>query len=132
MPIKFYLYMIGLSAVLGILWYINSVFDERDELLGSIAVKDQVIEQQVAYHGKYVNKVDESQKLLKVDLQREQTAHEKLQENYSEARTVIDDLRYKLNKHNLEYLAEKKPVLIGNVINRGTARMFKQLREATR
>lgn len=132
MPIKFYAYLLVASIIASIGWYIKSSLDEREQLLVEVAQKEMANQQLRVIHSSYIEKVNKAGQRLADDLNREQEAHVELQEKYHDAQSTVSELRYKLNKHNLEYLAEKKPGLVVNILNSGTARVFKQLREETR
>jgi hypothetical protein len=54
-----------------------------------------------------------------------------LQTSMNENEEYLDDLRRKLNKHNLTLLALKKPAAIEKRINNGTAQVFKDIESDT-
>jgi len=47
------------------------------------------------------------------------------------ANEKVDELREKFARHDLNMLSLRKPKLIEKVVNRGTARVFKELEELT-
>lgn len=56
----------------------------------------------------------------------------RLQQRSIEHRREYDALAEKFEKHDLAFLAERKPGLVAGVINRGTARVFGVLESQTR
>lgn len=56
----------------------------------------------------------------------------KLSKEYQAARDKVDELADVLAKHDLKYLAEKKPGLVSKSINAGTERVFRDIEKTTR
>jgi len=65
------------------------------------------------------------------DQEKNQELLSNLQTSMSENEEYLDDLRRKLNKHNLTLLALKKPAQIEKRINDGTAKVFKDIESDT-
>jgi|SRR6056300_1212064 len=65
------------------------------------------------------------------DQEKNQELLSNLQTSMSENEEYLDDLRRKLNKHNLTLLALKRPAQIEKRINDGTAKVFKDIESDT-
>ena len=65
------------------------------------------------------------------DQEKNQELLSNLQTSMSENEEYLDDLRRKLNKHNLTLLAVKRPTQIEKRINDGTAKVFKDIESDT-
>jgi len=62
--------------------------------------------------------------------ERQKTLNEEINKKYQASRTTVDDLRKKLQEHDLEKIVKKKPGLAVRAINDGTERMRQQLEAA--
>jgi chromosome segregation ATPase len=65
------------------------------------------------------------------DQEKNQELLSNLQTSMSENEEYLDDLRRKLNKHNLTLLALKRPAQIEKRINDGTTKVFKDIESDT-
>lgn len=57
----------------------------------------------------------------------DQVKIDKLSKDYSASRKKVNDLRRTLSKHDIGYLAQEKPGLVENVVNKGTQSLGKEL-----
>ena len=60
-----------------------------------------------------------------------QKAHKELQEVYKTSQNEVTALQIKLGKHDLDYLALHKPVLVERIINRASIKVIDQLKSIT-
>ena len=113
MPIKFYIYgAIGiflLTAVGGTYLYVKHLQSENAILIENNAKLEQS-----------VNIQKDTITSLEQDSQKIRKQSNIVNKKFSDARNENSVLRNKLGKHDLAYLAEKKPGLIKKIVNKGT------------
>lgn len=66
---------------------------------------------------------EEAVKSLQDDYKRVIVEFERTQEEFDDSRSRVDELEKKLSEHEIGFLAEKKPGLIENVVNKATANL---------
>mgnify|MGYP001824388286 CR=1 FL=1 len=57
----------------------------------------------------------------------DQVKIDKLSNEYRDSRAKVNDLRRTLSKHDIGYLAQEKPGLVENIVNRGTKKVGEEL-----
>ena len=78
-----------------------------------------------------VETAEESIKTLQEDAQKMQELNSKLQTSLQEATAYGDDLRSKLQRHNLTVLAIKEPNQLEGKMNSATAKLWRELEKDT-
>lgn len=118
--------VMGVVALLGAgLWfYIGHLNDRYDQLNFQHGVLTISHEANIKQFGLYRDDTEE-----KIKTQRIQ--HAKLAEKHYRIKEVANELSKKLQRHNFEHLAWKKPGLINRRINRATLKLFNILETET-
>lgn len=72
---------------------------------------------------------DQNETILMMNNQRkiDQVKLNKLSAEYGRSRDKVNDLRKTLSKHDIGYLAQEKPGLVENIVNKGTKRLGAEL-----
>lgn len=112
---QFKLYIIGAIAVLlfsmigGAYWYYTwSQAEIMTLTVNNAKLNDAVVQQKQAIDSLVQDSIAVGEQVTKVN------------KDFQEARTENNVLRTKLAKHDLAFLAEKKPGLITKIVNKGT------------
>jgi hypothetical protein len=102
----------------------DNLVDERDQLMASHALAEAAHATTKASFNSY--RTEATRRLNEVE-----AALGRLDQAYKAAKEQTDETSKTLSAHDFGYLAKSKPGLVGNIINRGTARMFDELEKAT-
>jgi len=116
----------GLAIVLFFAWmHYKNIRDHRLQLIAENAVLTVVIETQKATFIAYQEGVVRTAK-------KTQAALSKIETQRNKALRTVNDLEKKLGRHDVSFLAKRRPESITGVFNRGTNKLFKSLEETSR
>ena len=108
------------TSVTGSLWYIDRLQDEVSTLKGN----QLMLESEIQKQNDSIKSFLEQQKKNAEQLQSMTASNQ-------EAQREVSKLRNTFAKHDLDNLAINKPALVQKMVNRGTARVKKELIEIT-
>ena len=109
-----------LVSLAGSAWYVDYLLDQISILKGNQIALESEVKKQNESIANYLEKQKENQsKLNDMAVQNQ------------EAQREVNKLRNTFAKHDLDNLAINKPALVQKMVNRGTARVKKELVEIT-
>tara|TARA_R100001369_G_scaffold8683_1_gene21009 strand:- start:487 stop:885 length:399 start_codon:yes stop_codon:yes gene_type:complete len=109
-----------LASLAGSAWYVDYLLDQISILKGNQIALESEVKKQNESIANYLEKQKENQsKLNDMAVQNQ------------EAQREVNKLRNTFAKHDLDNLAINKPALVQKMVNRGTARVKKELVEIT-
>jgi len=109
-----------LVSLAGSAWYVDYLLDQISILKGNQIALESEVKKQNESIANYLEKQKENQsKLNDMAVQNQ------------EAQREVNKLRNTFAKHDLDNLAINKPALVQKMVNRGTARVKKELIEIT-
>jgi len=109
-----------LASLAGSAWYVDYLLDQISILKGNQIALESEVKKQNESIANYLEKQKENQsKLNDMAVQNQ------------EAQREVNKLRNTFAKHDLDNLAINKPALVQKMVNRGTARVKKELIEIT-
>lgn len=120
--------MMGMAAIILIgggmsYWYYK---DSQN----TIRILNENVATLVANEDRLRDEIEEqNESILRLDNQRkiDQVKINRLGKEYGKSRAKVNDLRKKLSKHDIGYLAQEKPGLIENIVNKGTKKLGEEL-----
>jgi len=120
--------MMGMAAVILIgggmsYWYYKdsqNTIRILNENVATLVANDDRLRDEIA---------EQNQSILLLENQRQidQVKLNKLGKEYGRSRDKVNDLRKTLSKHDIGYLAQEKPGLIENIVNKGTKKLGQEL-----
>jgi len=123
-----YIRIFGILAVIGSIvtgyFYVTGLQKKVEVLTSNNLVLQKSFEEEKQNFDLYKDSVTKNLSKYK---EKTQTLGRK----YDEAKTNVTRLEKTLSKHDLEYLAKKKPVLVEHRINSATSRLFKDIETFT-
>ena len=109
-----------IASLAGSAWYVDYLLDQISILKGNQIALESEVKKQNESIANYLEKQKENQsKLNDMAVQNQ------------EAQREVNKLRNTFAKHDLDNLAINKPALVQKMVNRGTARVKKELVEIT-
>lgn len=122
---KAILIMIVISAISSGYYYVTNLQNENDRITRNYAL-------QLGENEANKKSFNENQIQLYETIDATRGAHERLLRDYARIEGERNALSKKLQDHDFEYLAWKKPGLIERRSNRATTELFKRISESTR
>ena len=122
--IKIYGLIIILVVLSGIGYGAISYYNDTQERLAIL--RDNNAKLEVANKSK-----EEALKTIQSNVEKTNKLNKELQGKLQDAEVYQDDLRKKLQKHDLTRLSEKKPGLVEKKINEGTQKLFNDFESIT-
>lgn len=127
--IKGIMYAVAAVAVVGaasaMVYHYKSLVQERAELASRASLAETELEHQKEVARRYRVSMDEQLDRLRKNLQ-------ELNSRFANEKRRRQEIGKLFSRHDLSRLAQKKPGLVGNRINVGTARLWFDLEQATR
>jgi len=128
-PITKYL-MIGMTAIILIggglgYWYYKDSQNTIALLNADVATyktNEVTLNKQIEDQNDSIKRLDAQRKIDQVKL-------DKLSKDYTASRDKVNDLRRVLSKHDIGYLAQEKPGLVEKIVNKGTAKIGKEIEQ---
>ena len=122
--IKIYGLIIILVVLSGVGYGAISYYNDTQERLATL--RDNNAKLEVANKSK-----EEALKTIQSNAEKTNKLNKELQGKLQDAEVYQDDLRKKLQKHDLTRLSEKKPGLVEKKINEGTQKLFNDFESIT-
>lgn len=122
--IKIYGLIIILVVLSGVGYGAISYYNDTQERLATL--RDNNAKLEVANKSK-----EEALKTIQSNVEKTNKLNKELQGRLQDAEVYQDDLRKKLQKHDLTRLSEKKPGLVEKKINEGTQKLFNDFESIT-
>ena len=122
--IKIYGLIIILVVLSGVGYGAISYYNDTQERLATL--RDNNAKLEVANKSK-----EEALKTIQSNVEKTNKLNKQLQGRLQDAEVYQDDLRKKLQKHDLTRLSEKKPGLVEKKINEGTQKLFNDFESIT-
>ena len=122
--IKIYGLIIVLVVLSGVGYGAISYYNDTQERLATL--RDNNAKLEVANKSK-----EEALKTIQSNVEKTNKLNKELQGRLQDAEVYQDDLRKKLQKHDLTRLSEKKPGLVEKKINEGTQKLFNDFESIT-
>ena len=122
--IKIYALIIVLVVLSGVGYGALSYYNDTQERLATL--RDNNAKLEVANKSK-----EEALKTIQSNVEKTNKLNKELQGRLQDAEVYQDDLRKKLQKHDLTRLSEKKPGLVEKKINEGTQELFNDFESIT-
>ena len=122
--IKIYGLIIILVVLSGVGYGAISYYNDTQERLAIL--RDNNAKLEVANKSK-----EEALKTIQSNVEKTNKLNKELQGKLQDAEVYQDDLRKKLQKHDLTRLSEKKPGLVEKKINEGTQKLFNDFESIT-
>ena len=122
--IKVYIMIIVVGLVGGVVFGGYSYYQDTQERLKTLQQNNAKLE--VAVKSK-----DEALNVMTSSFEKQAKLNKELSGKLQKAEKYGDELRKKLQKHDLTRLSEKKPGLIEKTINEGTKKLFSDLESIT-
>lgn len=116
---------VGLAVICGAYyWWSNGKINDLTDKLNIAITNTALLEQSVETQNQQIE-------TLLVDQEQSNKRINDLQNLNREAETKVSELRKTFDEHNLNNLSLAKPGLIENIINRGTKKVYDNIRELT-
>lgn len=120
--------VMGMAAVILIggglsYWYYKDSQDtirQLNENVATLEANNSVLKGAVAEQNQTIQLMDKQRKIDQVKI-------DTLSSEYRNSRAKVNDLRRTLSKHDIGYLAQEKPGLVENIVNRGTRKVGERL-----
>ena len=122
--IKIYALIIVLVVLSGVGYGALSYYNDTQERIATL--RDNNAKLEVANKSK-----EEALKTIQSNVEKTNKLNKELQGRLQDAEVYQDDLRKKLQKHDLTRLSEKKPGLVEKKINEGTQKLFNDFESIT-
>jgi len=122
--IKIYGLIIILLVLSGVGYGAISYYNDTQERLATL--RDNNAKLEVANKSK-----EEALKTIQSNVEKTNKLNKELQGKLQDAEVYQDELRRKLQKHDLTRLSEKKPGLVEKKINEGTQKLFNDFESIT-
>ena len=122
--IKIYGLIIILLVLSGVGYGAISYYNDTQERIATL--RDNNAKLEVANKSK-----EEALKTIQSNVEKTNKLNKELQGRLQNAEVYQDDLRKKLQKHDLTRLSEKKPGLVEKKINEGTQKLFNDFESIT-
>jgi len=122
--IKIYGLIIILVVLSGVGYGAISYYNDTQERLATL--RDNNAKLEVANKSK-----EEALKTIQSNVEKTNKLNKELQGKLQDAEVYQDELRKKLQKHDLTRLSEKKPGLVEKKINEGTQKLFNDFESIT-
>ena len=122
--IKIYALIVVLVVLSGVGYGAISYYNDTQERLATL--RDNNAKLEVANKSK-----EEALKTIQSNAEKTNKLNKELQGKLQDAEVYQDDLRRKLQKHDLTRLSEKKPGLVEKKINEGTQELFNDFESIT-
>ena len=122
--IKIYGLIVILVVLSGVGYGAISYYNDTQERLATL--RDNNAKLEVANKSK-----EEALKTIQSNVEKTNKLNKELQGRLQDAEVYQDDLRKKLQKHDLTRLSEKKPGLVEKKINEGTQELFNDFESIT-
>ena len=122
--IKIYGLIVILVVLSGVGYGAISYYNDTQERLATL--RDNNAKLEVANKSK-----EEALKTIQSNVEKTNKLNKELQGRLQDAEVYQDDLRKKLQKHDLTRLSEKKPGLVEKKINEGTQKLFNDFESIT-
>ena len=122
--IKIYALIVILVVLSGVGYGAISYYNDTQERLATL--RDNNAKLEVANKSK-----EEALKTIQSNVEKTNKLNKELQGRLQDAEVYQDDLRKKLQKHDLTRLSEKKPGLVEKKINEGTQKLFNDFESIT-
>ena len=122
--IKIYGLIIILLVLSGVGYGAVSYYNDTQERIATL--RDNNAKLEVANKSK-----EEALKTIQSNVEKTNKLNKELQGRLQDAEVYQDDLRKKLQKHDLTRLSEKKPGLVEKKINEGTQKLFNDFESIT-
>ena len=122
--IKIYGLIIILVVLSGVGYGAISYYNDTQERLATL--RDNNAKLEVANKSK-----EEALKTIQSNVEKTNKLNKELQGKLQDAEVYQDELRRKLQKHDLTRLSEKKPGLVEKKINEGTQKLFNDFESIT-
>jgi len=119
-----------LSVFLGYKWF-TGVLEENKTLSVRVGKAEAQVTQERNAHLKTKQEYAKWRSDVTAQIEQEQVNRDALQAQYDKARKQTDVLSKKLAKHDLEFLASRKPRLIEHRVNRATVRVLSDIEQLT-
>ena len=122
--IKIYGLIVILVVLSGVGYGAISYYNDTQERIATL--RDNNAKLEVANKSK-----EEALKTIQSNVEKTNKLNKELQGKLQDAEVYQDDLRKKLQKHDLTRLSEKKPGLVEKKINEGTQKLFNDFESIT-
>ena len=122
--IKIYALIIVLVVLSGVGYGALSYYNDTQERIATL--RDNNAKLEVANKSK-----EEALKTIQSNVEKTNKLNKELQGRLQNAEVYQDELRKKLQKHDLTRLSEKKPGLVEKKINEGTQKLFNDFESIT-
>ena len=122
--IKIYALIVILVVLSGVGYGAISYYNDTQERLATL--RDNNAKLEVANKSK-----EEALKTIQSNVEKTNKLNKELQGRLQNAEVYQDELRKKLQKHDLTRLSEKKPGLVEKKINEGTQKLFNDFESIT-
>ena len=122
--IKIYGLIVILVVLSGVGYGAISYYNDTQERIATL--RDNNAKLEVANKSK-----EEALKTIQSNVEKTNKLNKELQGRLQDAEVYQDDLRKKLQKHDLTRLSEKKPGLVEKKINEGTQKLFNDFESIT-
>ena len=122
--IKIYALIVILVVLSGVGYGAVSYYNDTQERIATL--RDNNAKLEVANKSK-----EEALKTIQSNVEKTNKLNKELQGRLQDAEVYQDDLRKKLQKHDLTRLSEKKPGLVEKKINEGTQKLFNDFESIT-
>ena len=122
--IKIYALIVILVVLSGVGYGAVSYYNDTQERIATL--RDNNAKLEVANKSK-----EEALKTIQSNVEKTNKLNKELQGRLQDAEVYQDELRRKLQKHDLTRLSEKKPGLVEKKINEGTQKLFNDFESIT-
>lgn len=124
MLLKIYSFLFTIAMILGLVYYAYDYYQTSQAKINELRERQTMYEMNLKSTQDVVSELEQQNQIIQ-----EKTI--KLQEKLEEAEKYQDELREKLQDHDLTRLSAKKPALIEKRINDATSKIFKELEVIT-
>lgn len=118
------LYLIPLAAVIGVFSYQHYLINSMTEDLKDLSAENAKI-------SLTLDRTIEGQKIFRKNFDEYKINVEDTNKQFGIYRDEVSALEKKLSKHNLTKLIKAKPKMMEKIINKGTAKVFKEIENET-